>query len=169
MASLFAFLDTSTVLIALALTLISIIIIRYLFPSASEHALNLPPKGPREWPVIGCIPSLIGDEPSKLFADMSKLYGPFFRTKIGIIPTIVLNDYDSIREAFARSGDDFADRPYFGMIEYITKGKGEYTSCQQGPGRLGTILTGGADKQNRKKAGERGHTYKQGCCAGAHL
>ena len=57
---------------------------------------------------------------------MGRKYGPVFHTYIGSTRTVVLNDFESIREAFARSGDDFADRPKTGIMEVVAKGKGGY-------------------------------------------
>ncbi|XP_072166013.1 cytochrome P450 2U1-like [Diadema setosum] len=118
--------DSTTFLISFAVFLVCIYVSRQLFRTRYEaqSAMKLPPSGPRTWPVIGCMPSLIGDEPQKLFAKMSEKFGPVFYTRIGVVPTLILNDFSSMREAFSRSGDDFADRPKLGMMEYITKGRG---------------------------------------------
>ncbi|XP_071485172.1 cytochrome P450 2U1-like [Diadema antillarum] len=86
---------------------------------------NLPPRGPREWPVIGSLPSLAGDEqPHVILANMAKKYGPVFSMKFGYFYTVVISDLDLIRQAFSKSGDDFSDRPKIAMIEYLSQGKG---------------------------------------------
>ncbi|XP_787466.2 cytochrome P450 2U1 [Strongylocentrotus purpuratus] len=123
MGSLLDLVDTSTALIALLVFLLSLVV-THRFYQNGDDSKSLPPRGPREWPVIGIIPSLVGDEPYKLLARMSPQYGPVFLTRIGMISTLIINDFDSMKEALVRSGDDFADRPKFGMMEYITKGKG---------------------------------------------
>ena len=130
MALIIDLVETPTVLVALVVFLSTVLFVQYIL--ASEWGENWfagdknpPPKGPREWPIIGCALSLLGDEPQKIFANMARSYGPIFRTRVGMIPTVVLSDFGLIREAFAKSGDDFADRPRLGVMEYITKGRGK--------------------------------------------
>ncbi|XP_054754953.1 cytochrome P450 2U1-like [Lytechinus pictus] len=124
METLLSFMDTTTSLVALLVFLLSLFFTHRFYQSRDEKIKSLPPRGPVEWPIIGIIPSLVGDEPYKLLAGLSSKYGPVFLSRIGMIPTLVINDFNSMKEALAKSGDDFADRPRFGMMEYITKGKG---------------------------------------------
>ncbi|XP_071485174.1 cytochrome P450 2U1-like [Diadema antillarum] len=86
---------------------------------------NLPPRGPPEWPILGSLPSLAGDEmPHVIIANMAKKYGPMFSMRMGSFFTVVLSDFALIRQAFAKSSDDFSDRPKITMIEHVAKGKG---------------------------------------------
>ncbi|XP_030838640.1 cytochrome P450 2U1-like [Strongylocentrotus purpuratus] len=86
---------------------------------------NLPPKGPPEWPIIGSLLSLAGEHPPhQILANMAKKYGPIFSMQMGSFYAVVLSDYSLIKQAFAKSGDDFSDRPKIAMIEHLAEGKG---------------------------------------------
>ncbi|XP_041483984.1 cytochrome P450 2U1-like [Lytechinus variegatus] len=86
---------------------------------------NLPPRGPREWPVLGSLPSLAGkDMPHVILANMAKKYGPIFSMQMGSFYAVVLSDYSLIRQAFTKSNDEFSDRPKITMIENVVQGKG---------------------------------------------
>ncbi|XP_071477261.1 cytochrome P450 2U1-like [Diadema antillarum] len=86
---------------------------------------NLPPRGPREWPVVGSLPSLAGsDEPHVVLTKMAKKHGPIFSMRLGSFYTVVISDFELIRQAFAKSGDDFSDRPEITLVKYIAEGKG---------------------------------------------
>ena len=87
---------------------------------------NLPPKGPREWPVLGSLPSLAGKElPHVVLANMAREYGPIFSMRMGSFYTVVLNDYALIRQAFAKSSDDFSDRPKLVVFDRVMNGDGK--------------------------------------------
>ncbi|XP_071964192.1 cytochrome P450 2U1-like [Antedon mediterranea] len=55
---------------------------------------------------------------------LAKKYGNVMRLKLGVFPVVVLSDYDSIKEAFVKSGDTFNDRPRMVMFDGISKGRG---------------------------------------------
>ncbi|CAG2102077.1 unnamed protein product [Medioppia subpectinata] len=60
---------------------------------------KLPP-GPIGLPFVGYLPFLKG-EPSKVFVQLAKKYGPVFGIQLGSCPVVVLNDWPSIKEAFS--------------------------------------------------------------------
>ena len=107
--------------------LLTIVLVRWRRAKTYE---NLPPRGPREWPVLGSLPSLAGDDPPhQILANMSKKYGPVFGTQLGSFYAVVLSEYSVIRDAFTRSGDDFSDRPKITMIEHLSdSGKGRLST-----------------------------------------
>ncbi|XP_038058639.1 cytochrome P450 2C15-like [Patiria miniata] len=82
------------------------------------RGLPLPP-GPWGWPILGIMPSLAGGKPHHVLTEMSKTYGPIMSFMMGSFRTVVLSDYDLIKEAFAKSGDKFSDRPKVFMFENI--------------------------------------------------
>ena len=115
---------TPFILAGLIAFLVSFFLVR---AGRSKKYRNLPPRGPREWPVLGSLPSLAGkDMPHVIIANMAKKYGPIFSMQIGSFYAVVLSDYSLIRQAFARSNDDFSDRPKITMIENLVEGKGKY-------------------------------------------
>ncbi|XP_071790276.1 cytochrome P450 2C1-like [Asterias amurensis] len=88
---------------------------------AKLKRLQLPP-GPWGWPILGIIPSLDREAPQYTIAEMSKTYGPVVSFRLGSHLVVVLNDYDSIREAFVKSGDIFSDRPRLTMFNEVHEG-----------------------------------------------
>ena len=77
---------------------------------------HLLPPGPWGWPILGYLPNVCiavyqtGIEPYRLFARMSDRYGKVFSLYMGSKLVVVLNDYESIREAFRNH--DLNDRPF---------------------------------------------------------
>ncbi|CAG2100613.1 unnamed protein product [Medioppia subpectinata] len=67
--------------------------------SEYEMRKKLPP-GPMGLPFVGYLPFLKG-EPSKVFVQLAKKYGPVFGIQMGSCPVVVLNDWPSIKEAFS--------------------------------------------------------------------
>ncbi|XP_063968074.1 cytochrome P450 2U1-like [Lytechinus pictus] len=112
----------TTFLLGLVTFLVSLMLIR---SRTRRTQANFPPKGPPEWPIIGSLLSLAGEHPPhQILAGMAKKYGPIFSMQMGSFYTIVLSDYSLVKQAFARSGDDFCDRPRITMIEHLSRGKG---------------------------------------------
>ncbi|CAG2117313.1 unnamed protein product [Medioppia subpectinata] len=64
-----------------------------------EMRKKLPP-GPLGLPFVGYLPFL-KSEPSKVFVQLAKKYGPVFGIQLGSCPVVVLNDWPSIKEAFS--------------------------------------------------------------------
>ncbi|XP_054772586.2 cytochrome P450 2U1-like [Lytechinus pictus] len=113
---------TPFILSGLIAFLLSFILVR---SGRTKKYSNLPPRGPREWPVLGSLPSLAGkDMPHVIIANMAKKYGPIFSMQMGSFYAVVLSDYSLIRQAFTKSNDEFSDRPKITMIENIAEGKG---------------------------------------------
>nr|XP_054771827.1 cytochrome P450 2U1-like [Lytechinus pictus] len=113
---------TPFILAGLTAFLLSFILVR---SGRTKKYRNLPPRGPREWPVLGSLPSLAGkDMPHVILANMAKKYGPIFSMQMGSFYAVVLSDYSLIRQAFTKSNDEFSDRPKITMIENVVQGKG---------------------------------------------
>lgn len=92
-----------------------------------EPRKNLPP-GPVGWPVLGYIPNLAvlalsGQLPHVVLANLGRRYGNVFSMTLGGQLVVILNDYDTIKEAF--STDDFSDRPRSELFEKGFKGEGK--------------------------------------------
>ncbi|XP_014674645.1 PREDICTED: cytochrome P450 2U1-like [Priapulus caudatus] len=80
---------------------------------------NLPP-GPRGYPLVGSNLSF-GDRPDRWLMGIAKQYGPVVSVYMGPKLTIVLNDVDSVRDAFLKQGDVFSERPSSGLIDIVSK------------------------------------------------
>ncbi|CAH1786909.1 unnamed protein product [Owenia fusiformis] len=85
-------------------------------------ARTLPP-GPMGLPIIGNLHQL-GKNPHKTMASFARKYGNVYMIHFGSRPTVVLSDYETVREAMIKHGDDFAGRPDFQSFQYINEGKG---------------------------------------------
>ncbi|XP_033126695.1 cytochrome P450 2U1-like [Anneissia japonica] len=84
---------------------------------------RLPPRGPRDWPIVGILPSLAGKAPYKRLANMSKKYGSIFGGNMGSISTIFISDFALLKEAFGQPGHLFSGRPNITLFE-LSKGRG---------------------------------------------
>ncbi|VDO25890.1 unnamed protein product [Haemonchus placei] len=67
------------------------------------------PKGPTPLPVVGNLLSIDLRNLHKYFELVSKDYGDVFTVWLPK-PYVIIMNYDSIKEAFAKRGDDFAGR-----------------------------------------------------------
>ncbi|XP_013393232.1 cytochrome P450 2J2 [Lingula anatina] len=74
-----------------------------------EKRRNLPP-GPWGLPVLGCLPFL-GSKAHVVLTNWSKKYGDVFLVNFGMVPVVVLNGFDTIRDALVKQGAEFAGRP----------------------------------------------------------
>ncbi|XP_072013985.1 cytochrome P450 2J4-like [Amphiura filiformis] len=106
--------DASTALIAVLVFLV----ILYFF----RKPTNLPP-GPWGLPILGCLPSLAyyvyrtgcnAKEPFRLFDYIAKDYGNVFSMHLATKLVVVVNDYESVREAFRNP--HLNDRPMMALI-----------------------------------------------------
>nr|QOV04247.1 cytochrome P450 392A3 [Tetranychus urticae] len=100
--------------IYLFLSLSIIWIIKYLFKSV-KRIYSLPP-GPFGFPIFGYYPFL-KDHSYIQFDRLSKKYGPVFSLKLGQYDTIVVCDWDNLKDAFAN--DALLARPAKGFLSGI--------------------------------------------------
>ncbi|CAG2173422.1 unnamed protein product [Oppiella nova] len=66
------------------------------------------PAGPRGLPFVGYLPFL-GKKPHKDIAKLSDKYGSVFTLQLGVHNVVILNDWESVKEAF--NNDDFLGKP----------------------------------------------------------
>ncbi|XP_010508143.1 PREDICTED: cytochrome P450 76C2 [Camelina sativa] len=71
--------------------------------SRSSRKVAPPPPGPPRLPIIGNI-HLVGKNPHRSFADLSKTYGPIMSLKFGSLNTVVVTSPEAARE-FLRTHD----------------------------------------------------------------
>ncbi|CAG0902933.1 unnamed protein product [Darwinula stevensoni] len=84
---------------------------------------GLPP-GPTGWPLVGSVHLIINKHPYKVFHELSKKYGKIFSIQMGSYRIVVLNDLDSITQAYARQGDMFSHRPKGPLVSKVLQNKG---------------------------------------------
>nr|XP_015192061.1 PREDICTED: cytochrome P450 1A1-like [Lepisosteus oculatus] len=82
--------------------------------------LNHPP-GPTPWPVIGNMLQL-GNQPHISLTKMRRIYGDVFQVKMGSLLVVVLNGYDTIKQALVRQGESFAGRPELFTFSAVANG-----------------------------------------------
>lgn len=80
------------------------------------HAENQLP-GPIGIPILGYIPFL-GKYPYKVITKLGETYGPIFKVPFGLRTAIVLNDYETIVEAYSKD-ISFSGRPLVPSIETL--------------------------------------------------
>ncbi|XP_022095754.1 cytochrome P450 2J6-like isoform X2 [Acanthaster planci] len=91
-----------------------------------QSAAGLPP-GPWGVPVLGLLPRVFleqrrGSHPHLLFTEYARHYGPIFSARIVNKTLVVLNDYDSVRQAF--QNPNLSDRPPSTLIAEAMKSEG---------------------------------------------
>ncbi|CAD5124992.1 unnamed protein product [Dimorphilus gyrociliatus] len=90
------------------------------------------PPGPWNFPVVGSLPWLSINSPHKTLYNMAKTYGNAFYLKFGSIPTLVLNEYQTIHDALVDKSEDFSGRPDLFSFEYASEGKSmSFTGCNR--------------------------------------
>lgn len=106
------------------------------------RACGIPP-GPAPWPLVGNIgyslvprflrlqfwlgPDSQTDNagPHVRLTKLARVYGSVFSLFIGHRLLVVLNDFQSVREALVQQAEVFSDRPRVPLISIVTKEKGE--------------------------------------------
>nr|XP_039247430.1 cytochrome P450 2J3-like [Styela clava] len=92
---------------------------------------NFPP-GPYGLPLVGYAPFLennLADD----FMKMKKKYGSVMSVQIGRKDWVILNDFDTINEAFLKQGEAFSGRPNNFFLKIIAQGRG-VVARDYGPG-----------------------------------
>ncbi|XP_070534292.1 cytochrome P450 2J2-like [Ptychodera flava] len=79
------------------------------------------PPGPWGWPLIGCLPSFVNNEPHRILADLGEKYGPVFSLRLGTELVVVINGYKAIREALVKKGEFCNSRPSMPIMQRTTK------------------------------------------------
>lgn len=91
-------------------TISIILLIILLWSLILKRPRNAPP-GPRVFPVLGNIPSLISRDPIINFGKLREKYGDIYGLYIGKDFTVILNGYDVIHDALVKRGGVFSKRP----------------------------------------------------------
>ncbi|XP_035666328.1 cytochrome P450 2U1-like [Branchiostoma floridae] len=110
-------LDLTTVLVGVVVFFGSYV----LFQSHREKRRQRLPPGPQGWPLIGHLPSMARDAHLQLTAWQHQ-YGDVYSIRIGLKKVVVINGYETIREALVRKAAQFSSRPHLFL-----------TDCTNGP------------------------------------
>ncbi|KAK8943006.1 Cytochrome P450 71D10 [Platanthera zijinensis] len=111
-------------LIVLFFILVPLILLFLLKPKTKRlsAAGRLPP-GPRNLPVIGSIHQLLRRQPTHYtFRDLSAVYGPIMRLRLGEIHTFIISSSEAAREIMKTHDVFFASRPLTPTVEIISYG-----------------------------------------------
>ncbi|XP_055974770.1 cytochrome P450 1A1-like [Sorex fumeus] len=80
------------------------------------------PPGPRSFPIIGNLLQL-GDHPYLTFMEMRKKYGDVFLIKLGMVPVVVVNGMEMVKQVLLKDGEKFAGRPNMHTFSFLAEGK----------------------------------------------
>ncbi|RUS79918.1 hypothetical protein EGW08_012306 [Elysia chlorotica] len=99
---------TSQTLTYIAVTLVLVVVIKYLLSSSVPH--NIPPFPARAYPILGHLPYLKNGSREQM-DKWTKSTGEIFSLYFGSRLVVVLNSYDVLYQAFVKQGDKLSDRP----------------------------------------------------------
>ncbi|KAN0042728.1 hypothetical protein ACTA71_012651 [Dictyostelium dimigraforme] len=90
---------------------IVVIILIYFFISINlKNLKKRRPPSPISFPIIGNLFSLLNNQPQYILFKYYKKYGKIFQLQYGNVNTVVLCEYDILKEAFIENGDVFIER-----------------------------------------------------------
>ncbi|XP_078081266.1 cytochrome P450 2J6-like [Mustelus asterias] len=94
------------------------------FMKRRKKCQNYPP-GPWGLPFIGNIHQVDLSNPHLSFAKLRRKYGNVVSLQFGWTNTVILNGYETLKEALVKKAKDFADRPQLTVYEDLWKNIGE--------------------------------------------
>lgn len=101
----------------------------FLWIRAGKRQYNLPP-GPKNYPVLGCLPLVDQKRPFDTFSAWARKYGKFFYCEIGKDRVVVLNDALLVKKIF--SSDLYQNRPQNpGVVKRKAESGGHCGKCGQ--------------------------------------
>ncbi|CAN9506807.1 unnamed protein product [Ophioblennius macclurei] len=122
--------------------------------------------GPKPLPIIGNALEL-GSKPHLSFTSMSKRYGDVFQIQLGMRPVVILNGYETIRQALFKQGDEFSSRPDLYSFSFVSDGKSlAFSTDQVGVWRARRKL---ASSALRSFSGLTGTTPEYSCMLEEHI
>ncbi|KAK6173993.1 hypothetical protein SNE40_017353 [Patella caerulea] len=127
MINLLDIITSFTGVTTILLTLVLLLVIGYVI--SMQERSGIPP-GPSYWPIVGNMFDMRGKRVGKrhkYYAELQEKYGDIFRIYFGNQLLVVLNDFESIEEAFVKQKDLFSSRPadkLWGIKQAVKDGKG---------------------------------------------
>lgn len=95
------------------------VFVRALKSKGRKH-VSLP--GPWSFPIVGNLLQL-GDHPYLTFMEMRKKYGDGFLIKLGMVPVVVVNGMEMVKQVLLKDGEHFAGRPNMPAFSFLAEGK----------------------------------------------
>nr|XP_028604685.1 cytochrome P450 1A1-like isoform X2 [Podarcis muralis] len=89
------------------------------------------PPGPWSLPIVGNLLQL-GEYPYISFERMRKKYGDVFQIKLGMVPVVVVNGLDAVKQVLLRDGESFAARPDMHTFSFFADGESLSFSVKYG-------------------------------------
>lgn len=81
-----------------------------------------PPPEPPAIPLLGHFNVFTSDRPLyKIFAEYSQTYGPVVQFRLAASKILILNDAESVSEAFLQRSEDFAGRPKIFSVSLLSR------------------------------------------------
>lgn len=105
-------------------TSLIILVIVFVFVRAlgTKRTKQVSLPGPWSLPIIGNLPQL-GDHPYLTFMEMRKKYGDVFLIKLGMVPVVVVNGMEMVKQVLLKDGESFAGRPNMHTFSFLAEGK----------------------------------------------
>ncbi|XP_078081265.1 cytochrome P450 2J6-like isoform X2 [Mustelus asterias] len=94
------------------------------FMKRRKKCQNYPP-GPWGLPFVGNILQVDLSNPHLSFTKLWKKYGNVVSLQFGWRNTVILNGFETLKEALVKKSEDFADRPDFQIYQHLLKLVGE--------------------------------------------
>lgn len=104
---------------SLIILVIVFVFVRALKSKGRKH-VSLP--GPWSFPIVGNLLQL-GDHPYLTFMEMRKKYGDGFLIKLGMVPVVVVNGMEMVKQVLLKDGEHFAGRPNMPAFSFLAEGK----------------------------------------------
>uniref|UniRef100_A0A8C0IY85 Unspecific monooxygenase n=1 Tax=Chelonoidis abingdonii TaxID=106734 RepID=A0A8C0IY85_CHEAB len=92
---------------------------------------NILPAGPWPLPIVRNLLQL-GEHPHLSFIQMRKNYGDVFLLKLGIVPVVVVNGLETVKQVLLRDAESFAGRPKIHIFSFFADGKSLSFSVEYG-------------------------------------
>ncbi|XP_054438996.1 cytochrome P450 1A1-like [Pteronotus mesoamericanus] len=108
--------EVTTSLIILVMVFIFVRVVR------SKGRKQMSPPGPWSFPIIGNFLQL-GDHPYLTFAEMRKKYGDVFLIRLGMVPVVVVNGMEMVKQVLHKNGEHFAGRPKMHAFSFLAERK----------------------------------------------
>lgn len=80
------------------------------------------PPGPWSLPIVGSLFQL-GEYPYVAFDHMRKKYGDVFRVRLGMVPVVIVNGQEAVKQVLLSDGESFAGRPDMHTFSFFANGE----------------------------------------------
>ncbi|XP_012383181.1 cytochrome P450 1A4-like [Dasypus novemcinctus] len=102
--------------------IILVIVFAFVRVLGNKSKKQVSPPGPWSFPIIGNLLQL-GDHPYLTFTEMKKKYGDVFLIKLGMVPVVVVNGVEMVKQVLFKNGEHFAGRPNMHSFSFLAEGK----------------------------------------------